>query len=237
MKLNVDKTSFVSFAKTRKHQTVYSLCGSPLVQRSTCKYLGVTLTSNLNWNLHISQTCSKALKNLYFVMRNLGGASRQTKAHAYLCLIRPILEYCCGVWDPRKKGQLILLDNVQRKAARFTANEHRRWNKTANCPHLSVSQIIAELQWEPLSVRRSNATLRCLFKVLTKSDAWVDICALTSRANFHGRHDHPWKIQLPRHNTDIGRDSFLGRAIRTWNQLSVEDINVLGDVQSLEFNP
>ena len=152
-------------------------------------------------------------------MRNLKNGLPRTREHAYKCLIRPLLEYCGAVWDPHTINQREALESVQNKAVRYVVNQHRRWCKKTQRPCTSISSWKAKLQWEPLSLRRSRSSLRCLHKALAGHPAWSDIAEAISKAPFTGKSDHAQKLYLPRYETDVGRFSFLGRSIRQWNRL------------------
>ena len=55
---------------TKKHnkiQASYTLEGTVLENVESIKYLGVTITSDLKWNSHIRNVCSKANKTLGFL--------------------------------------------------------------------------------------------------------------------------------------------------------------------------
>ena len=59
---------------TKKHnkiQVSYTLEGTVLENDESIKYLGVTITSDLKWNSHIRNVCSKANRTLGFLRRNL----------------------------------------------------------------------------------------------------------------------------------------------------------------------
>ena len=58
---------------TKKHnkiQASYTLEGTVLENVDRIKYLGVTITSDLKWNSHIRNVCSKAKRTLEFLRRN-----------------------------------------------------------------------------------------------------------------------------------------------------------------------
>ena len=57
------------------------------------KYLGVTITNDLEWNTHISNVCTKANRTLVFLRRNLYSCPPDVKEAAYKGLVRPVLEY------------------------------------------------------------------------------------------------------------------------------------------------
>lgn len=218
MKLNASKTTAISFTSKRiPIDTQYSLKGEVIIKAKKCKYLGVTLQDNLKWNCHISKMVSNAKRKLHFVMRNLKGSLRNTKEHAYKCLIRPLVEYCCSVWDPYTQQLIEEIDSVQNKAMRYVLNHHRKWNKAKKQPSLSVREALKNNNWEPLIRRRKRASLKCLWMAANRQPAWAAITTLLKSPTFLGRKDHGRKMQLPRYSTNIGRHSFLGRSIREWN--------------------
>ena len=61
----------------------YSLHQQTLEQVQSAKYLGITITDDLDWGQHISEISSKATRTLGFLRRNLAFAPRQTKDVAY----------------------------------------------------------------------------------------------------------------------------------------------------------
>ena len=91
---------------TRKHlnkiQASYTLEGAVLENMGNIKYLGVTITSNLKWNTHISNICTKANRTSpWFLRRTLFSCPQNVKEAIYKGMVRPILEYGSSVWDPR----------------------------------------------------------------------------------------------------------------------------------------
>ena len=94
MKFNVAKCH--SMRVTRhppdKHiQFEYTLHQQRLEQVQSAKYLGITISDDLDWGQHISEISSKATKTLGFLRRNLAFAPRHTKEVAYKTLVRPKL--------------------------------------------------------------------------------------------------------------------------------------------------
>ena len=78
----------------------YTLHNHTLESVTSPNYLGVTLQSNLKWNLHYDNIISNANKSLGFLKRNLQVSNTDIKSRAYQTLVRPKLEYSCSVWDP-----------------------------------------------------------------------------------------------------------------------------------------
>ena len=77
----------------------YTLEGTDLENVESNKYLGVTITSDLRWNTHVSNVCTKANRTLGFLRRNLYSCPQDLKA-AYKGLVCPVLDYGSLVWDP-----------------------------------------------------------------------------------------------------------------------------------------
>ena len=81
----------------------YTLHGKVLEVVESVKHLGVTITSDLRWNQHISNIETKGNQILGFLRRNLRINSPDLKSIAYKSLVRPNVEYASIVWDPYTK--------------------------------------------------------------------------------------------------------------------------------------
>ena len=102
--------------------STYKLKGQELAELSTSKYLGVDLSSNLDWKEHIDWTVKKANSVLGFLRGNLRINNRETKSSAYVPLVvGPHLEYCASI----NFGVLIQkLEMAQRRSARYCTNRY-----------------------------------------------------------------------------------------------------------------
>ena len=147
---------------TKKHnkiQASYTLEGTVLENVESIKYLGVTISSDLKWNSHIRNVCSKANRTLGFLRRNLFSCPQDVKEAAYKSMVRPILEYGSTVCDPRCNGLNDELENVQKRAARFVT---RNYSYETG----SMTGILEDLKWETLQKRRKDNRLILLYKGL-----------------------------------------------------------------------
>ena len=139
---------------SRKKQPIknnYTLHGHELEHANTAKYLGVSITSDMRWNQHISNICKKANNTLSFLSRNLNIRDTKIKEKAYQSPVRPTLEYACTTWDPYLKDDKHRIEMVQRRAARYVSY---RFHYTS-----SVSSILEELKWPTLEERRRKQYL------------------------------------------------------------------------------
>ena len=182
--------------------------GTLIPGASNCKYLGIILRSDLSWADQVNYTLKRAWKALHFKMRILKEGNSNTKSLAYMSPVRPILEYGAACWDPYREGQIIALDRVQKKAAKFA---HHR-----NSPN-----------WETLASRRKLPCICALFKAYSGERAWKPTGDRLQRPHYLSRVDHQRKISSRRQRTDIGKYSFVNRNIQHWNQLPAEVLGIL----------
>ena len=196
--------------KHNKIQASYTLEGNVLENVDSIKYLGVTITSDLKWNSHIRNVCSKANRTLGFLRRNLFSCPQDVKEAAYKSLVRPILEYGSTVWDPHYNGLNDELENVQKRAARFVT---RNYSYETG----SMTGILEELKWETLQKRRKDNRLILLYKGL-KGKARIPTDDLIPK-NRRCRNQHSLVFQIPSASIDAYKKSFFPQTIRDWNVL------------------
>ncbi len=82
------------------------------------QYLGITIAGNLRWENHIT--------GLGFLRHNLRTCPQQLRQLAYFSLVQSRLEYSSVAWDLYLAKDITKLESIQRRAARFTMNDHRR---------------------------------------------------------------------------------------------------------------
>ena len=87
--------------RIKKIHASYTFEGTNLENVESIKYLGVTITSDLRWNTHVSNVCTKANRTLGFLRRNLYSCPQEVKEAAYKGLVCPDLDYGSSVCDPQ----------------------------------------------------------------------------------------------------------------------------------------
>ena len=212
MRFNISKCFVMRVTQSTKYKISYDyqLHNTILNSVNHCKYLGVVLQSNLHWSKHVQEISAKANSTLGMIRRNIKKAPKRVKEQIYQTLIRPQLEYASTVWSPWLKQDIIELEKVQRRAARFVHNNY--W------PLASVAQMIFNLDWESLEARRQKARLSMLFKAIND---FIEIpmehykfSAITTTRSFHGLN-----LLLPSCRTDVYKNSFFPETISRWNYL------------------
>ena len=104
MRFDAAKCNIMRVSWTRDPKLFnYSLTGQVLKEVMDTKYLGVTLSNDVEWSKHIATMTNKANSKLSFLRRNLKGCPEKLKQTAYFSLIRSFMEYGATVWDPYQK--------------------------------------------------------------------------------------------------------------------------------------
>ena len=103
----------------------YKLSGQVLDEVKDSKYMGVTISDNLDWSKHITTTTTKANARLSFIKRKLMDCPQKLKEIADFSLVRSFVDYASAVWDTHQKFNQVKLEMVQRRAARFVKSRYR----------------------------------------------------------------------------------------------------------------
>ena len=179
---------------------VYTLNNHILNLSDQHTYLGVILNTSLSWSPHISSIVTKASKTLNFLKRNLNKCSEQVKESAYLTMVRPQLEYASDVWDPHQTGDIVELEKIQRRAARWVMNDYGRLS--------SVTSMLNQLSWPTLQTRRKLSRLQTLHKFFYQQISLTipPYYLPTSRST---RQYHPLHYILPHVSTTAHQNSYF----------------------------
>ena len=175
------------------------------------KYLGVTLSNDLEWSKHIATMTNKANYKLSFLRRNLKGCPEKLKQTAYFSLSHSFMEYGATVWVPYQKYNSDNVERVQRQAARFVKIMYSRYS--------SVSDMLYVLGWTPLSQRRQEARFILFYKIINDL-AQVPFEGVLVEAYKGTRRKHNMKFRRIGHTTSQYGKSFFPKTISAWNGLA-----------------
>ena len=198
MHFHPDKCTVVSVTQKRKTIShTYQLHGHTLEKADSANYLDITIQNNLKWDKHINTITAKPNQSLGFIKRNLKVHSPAIKEHAFKALVRPKLEYCNTIWDPHTQQQKLQIEKIQRRAARYVSN---RYHNTS-----SVTDMMSDLKWAPLEVRRIRYRLVFFYKVIHH------LVAIP--------YSNPNSFRHIQTSKDCYKYSYFPRSITLWNQL------------------
>ena len=88
------------------------------------RYLGVDISSDLNFNHHINRVTANASKSLGFLKRNIKSKHPGIREAAYKTTVRPQVEYASSVWSPYTKKDIHKVEMVQRRATRWILSSY-----------------------------------------------------------------------------------------------------------------
>ena len=127
LQLNPTKCKFMSL--TRKHSSInssYNINGTALERVDSLSLLGVTVSNNLRWDLHIKNIVARSNKLLGFIRHVAGECHSDVLLQLYRTMVLPILDYCAPVWSPHNINLKSSLERVQRTATRAILHQRRR---------------------------------------------------------------------------------------------------------------
>lgn len=156
------------------------------------------------------------MNKLFFLKRALKDSPPEIKLLSYLSLIRPILEYANIVWSPYTSTCISTLERVQRKAARFIYNRHRRTD--------SPTELLRRAGLATLSSRSKLHRLKFIYLLLHNSfriKASDHINISQSRIT---RNKHPLTLEEFLCNNNTFFYSFFPLSVREWNALDASTV-------------
>ena len=211
--LNINKCSVLSI--TLKRNSIfhdYNILGATLKRVTNHDYLGVTISSDLNWLRHVTKISNKASRTLGLLKRTLSPCSQNVKSIAYKMLVRPQLEYASEVWSLYTMKCIKKIEQIQRNSCRFIFHEY--------CRDTDTSLLINRLNLDSLYARRLIQQATMFYKI---HYSLVDICppSYIQHANhISSRTDHPLKY-CNKNPLQINayKYSFFPRSMNIWNRL------------------
>jgi hypothetical protein len=192
------------------HPHLY-LDGTQIERVDNHKHLGLTISKDLSWKVHIDDIVKKANQRLG-IMRSLKyKLDRLSLERIYMGFIRPLLEYGDVVWDSPLE-YLGVLETVQLNAARIVTGA------TARC---STQGLYAETRWEPLSERRKHHRLTLMYKIIQgRAPTYLgDLVPnlVQDRTQYMLR--NRGNIDIPLSRLNVLANSFIPQTIKMWNDL------------------
>ena len=104
MRFNTKKCYVLSI--NNKSSRYYQLEIHTLQEVQDNPYLGLQISNDLKWCIHINNVCKKANATLGFLRRNLRNVPEICRKTTYVTLVRSIMEYGATIWNPYLKGDI-----------------------------------------------------------------------------------------------------------------------------------
>jgi len=108
----------IDFSHSENMSDPIKMNGQQIQRVSSAKLLGLTISDDLSWNLHIKNITSKSNQRLYCLrLLKRAKVSIDKLIHMYCAIVRPNLEYACQVWHGSLDKELCSqVESVQERA-------------------------------------------------------------------------------------------------------------------------
>ena len=228
MCLNITKCKCMLLSHRRNtHHPKMMLNDEPLEYVTHMKYLGVIISSNLQWSLHIDEICKKAKRMLGLIYRNYAAniSCSSIILRLYLALVRPCLEYASQVWDPHLMRDIQKLENVQKFALRICCGRYGE----------SYENLLDTFQIPTLSNRRLFLSLSTFFNIINGHVYFPSFDFDFRPSIVHStRTHHSQTLRIPFAHGNSLKFSFFHKTPQLWNNLPQEAVSAT-DLHSFKF--
>ena len=187
--------------------------GQVLDSLDHARYLGVDISSDLNFNHHINRVTANASKSLGFLKRNIKTKHPGIREAAYKTTVRPQVEYASSVWSPYTKKDIHKVEMVQRRAT--------RWIFSSYSPYQSVTELQQQLNLRTLEQRRVDAKVIMMFKIIHGLVA-IPVPPYFEQPMRSTRHSHPLALRQIHTTANYYKFAFFPSTVVFWNQLPAQ---------------
>ncbi|CAG5100621.1 Protein of unknown function [Cotesia congregata] len=189
---------------------------------SSAKHLGVHLSNNLSWDVHIAQITRKVYATLKNLKHRKSILSSSTRKILITATVIPNIEYCSLVLIDSSKRLDYKLQCLMNNAVRFIFNLKRDEH---------ITPYRCSLNWLTIKSKRSY-NLACFFYKLINSGEPKRSDRLATKYN-------NVIFKIPNFSTNSFENSFTVTAIRLWRDLPADIINALSletfKIKAFEF--
>ena len=142
MQYNDNKFEHITYGQ-QNNRTYLSPNGIPIQKKNTIKDLGVYISSDGKFNVHICNLVKASQQTTAWILRTFRTRNKNVMKTLLKSLIIPKIEYASIIWSPNNQKEIKIIENIQR---RFTSriSEYLIWNERLQMP------ICAKDYWERL---------------------------------------------------------------------------------------
>ena len=207
---NALKCKHIHFGSSSFTST-YNINRIPLVSVSDHKDLGITISKDLSFSIHLNRVLSKFKMLGLTISPNCPVSIKRT---LYLTLVRSQITYCCQIWRPHLLRECEQLERLQRRATKFILGNY----------YIDYKSRLTTLNLLPLSLWMEMQDILLFVKLNQSPPANFSISDYISfvSPSIATRSTTVHKIKsnskaIPRLNST--RHFYLNRIIRLWNSL------------------
>ena len=190
MAINPLKTKqlIFDFARPKLELPVITINNTEIESVSHAKLLGVTISSDLSWEVHVDKIHGKASQRIHYItLLRRAGISADQLLKIYLSVIRPVLEYACQVWHcGLTQEQSRLLENVQKRILRKIY------------PQLEYQSALLKAEIPSLADRRDNLCKTMFRKMMDSKHKMHHLLPPVRQSHYATRHSKTYTVPKTR---------------------------------------
>ena len=213
--INFNTSKCKALTISRRKQPIvlnYHLGSAELIRVDSEVDLGITVTSNLSWNRHITKLVTKANSTLGLLRRTCPMLTNcDARRTLYLSLVKSQLSYATEIWSPYQSLNKISLEKLQRRAT--------RWILQVKKGDIIYKDRLLALNLLPLTYDREIKDLTFFFKLLHGYyDLNVsDYVSFVSHCRTRNCENPSLMLKVPSCKTSTFQSSFFNRIVPLWN--------------------
>ena len=228
MVFNSDKFECLRFwPRANKPDYVYTSPGGSIIEEKThLRDLGVEMSSDLTFNLHIENTVAAANKLIGWALRSFRRKSKVIIRTIWKCLVQSKLDYCSQLWSPNDQTSISKLENVARH---FTA-------QVAGMTGLDYWERLSSLHLFSQERRRERYLIIFMWKVAQGLVQGYSTTFYSSQRRGRLAHLAPYKHQSPASVRSARESSLRVKGAKLFNIIPQELRDTTsGNVDNFKF--
>jgi hypothetical protein len=226
MAFNIEKCKFMHVGRKNPSYDYY-MNGIKLQVVEQEIDIGVIIQKDLKTTKQCQKASNTATGVLRTIQRNFHFRDRIVYLQLYKQYVRPHLEFACTAWSPWQENEKKQLESVQIKAVNWITGLGRR-NYAEKCAELKLPTLESR-RWEQdmvqtYKIMRGHGKIRheTFFKKFADRGQ--------ARTRMAGGFEN---LLMPRFRTEIRRNAFSVRVIRSWNELP-DSVKQSGSVRAFK---
>ena len=188
----------------------YKINGKPLKSVNEEKDLGIIVDNDLKFHKQTAASIKKANASFGMIKKSFSLLDQFTVPLLYKSLVRPHLEYANVMWGPFYKGDIMLVEKVQRRSTKLVEG----------LKSMPYQDRLRHLKLPSLQHRRRRGDLILAHKIFTGQVKLNPerIFAMTNKT----LRGHPYRIRKKQIKTNLSCNTFSNRIVEDWNRLPKE---------------
>ena len=228
MRFNTSKCKIIHIG-TKNPNVKYSMydpieCKRMELQTTTCeKDLGVNIDNELKFSLHTTTSVNKANRIFGLIRRSFVYLDKLSFRYLFCALVRPHLEYCGVVYNPRLIKDKTAIENVLRRASKMIPGMH----------DLSYDQRLVEINIPSMKYRFQRGDVIEVYKWSNSLyNCATDMFDYDNDSKTRG---HTLKIRKKHCRLETRKHFFSIRTVDLWNKLPLDVVsaNSLNEFKNL----